>query len=73
MEQPTTPSSGKTRDTFAIIHDDEFQPLNSGDLESGTFQHDVLDWQDSWKEKPAHEVFRNQIRLAPNCSDHPKD
>jgi hypothetical protein len=66
-------ASRRPRDTFAIVHDDEFRPLNADELAAPRFQHDVLDWQDTWKDRPAPEVFRNQIRLGPPPASRPGD
>jgi hypothetical protein len=60
----------KTRDTFSIIHDDEFRPLDADQIEGARFEVDIADWQDSWKRKPP-DVFRNQLRIASNPTDAP--
>jgi hypothetical protein len=73
MESIPPAPARKPRDTFSIIHDDEFRPLNADELETAKFQHDVLDWQDTWKGRPAPEVFRNQIRLGSQLSTRPND
>jgi hypothetical protein len=51
-------------DTFALIHDDEFQALNFDKIEETKFRADSVSWRDSWKRKPAP-VFRNHIRQSP--------
>jgi hypothetical protein len=69
MERQGNAATRRTRNTFSVIHDDEFKPLNADELESMQFQHDPLDWQDSWKDKRVPEGFRNQIRLGSNPPD----
>lgn len=56
------------RYTFAIIHDDEFQPMKEEAFERAEIKTDTDDWRDTWKKQP--EVFRNQIRAAPVHSTH---
>lgn len=65
----------KPRDTLTIIHDDEFMPINTNDMEGATITIDYDDWMDSWDRNPPKE-YSHQLRTgkAPNAkSDKPKD
>lgn len=49
------------RNTFAIIHDDEFLVLNTETVENMKVKNDFIEWQDDFNEPPAL-IMRNQIR-----------
>ena len=47
----------KTRETFSVIHDDEFLTLNADIVEQRIVKNDVVDWQDDWNQTPADEYL----------------
>lgn len=52
----------KAINTFSIIHDDEFVPLNTDVIENMTvIENDEVDWQDDFN-LPPHPEMQHQYR-----------
>ena len=54
-----------SRNTFSLIHDDEFPPIKVDEFEKMEFQADLLEWKDCWQSNP-NDAFKFQIRGSSN-------
>lgn len=52
------------RDTFSIIHDDEFASSYTGEFNDTKFDNDYQEWRDTWEGTPM-KIYQNQIRTNP--------